>query len=159
MEQKTIDLARQIVQNLKLSNLKVTVAESCTGGLISAYLTEIDGASQIFECGFVTYSNEAKSRFLFVKEDTIQKYGAVSSQTVSELTKGALKASKANIALSVSGIAGPTGGSPEKPVGLVWFALQIEDRVESVSRIFEGDRHQVRESAASFGLSLIQKSL
>jgi len=103
-------------------------AESCTGGLIIATLTDIPGSSSMVDRGFVTYSNEAKQEMLDVSEDTLNAYGAVSKETALEMASGALEYSRAGIALSVTGIAGPDGGSEEKPVGLVWFGLAIKGR-------------------------------
>jgi len=149
--------AANLVLNLCLQrNLKVSTAESCTGGLIAAALTEIAGSSAVFDRGFVTYSNEAKMDLLDVNEATLQAYGAVSEETASEMAEGALSHSLADIAVSVTGIAGPSGATPGKPVGLVWFGLAKKgSKTKTVRHIFAGDRSTVRQSALRTALSLL----
>ena len=118
-----------LANNLSTQNLKVTCAESCTGGLLAANLTRLPGSSAWFDMGFVTYSNEAKQQMLNVNPTTLAHYGAVSEEVVREMALGALISSKADYALSISGIAGPAGGSEDKPVGLVWFGLASKKRI------------------------------
>jgi nicotinamide-nucleotide amidase len=115
------DAAEKLLELLRARGLMIVTAESCTGGLIAATLTEIAGASEALDRGFVTYSNEAKAAVLGVSPQTLRKYGAVSEQTAREMAAGALQASQADIAISVTGVAGPGGGSEEKPIGLVHF--------------------------------------
>lgn len=135
----------------------LVTAESCTGGWIGKALTDIAGSSGWFERGFVTYSNRSKSEQLGIDAGLIAQYGAVSREVVEAMAKGALKYSPADIAVAVSGIAGPGGGSPEKPVGTVWFAWAIRDnsrhRVLSQCGYFDGDRDQVRYAAVERGLA------
>lgn len=133
----------------------VTCAESCTGGLLSAELTKLPGSSAWFHAGFVTYSNEAKQQLLGVKDNTLAFYGAVSEETVREMALGALIAAKADLALSISGIAGPTGGSEEKPVGTVWFGLAAKQRIWAKTALFDGDRDSIRAQAVQFALDFL----
>lgn len=133
----------------------VTCAESCTGGLLAAALTSLPGSSAWFGTGFVTYSNEAKQQLLGVKGSTLDFYGAVSEETVREMALGALIAAKADYALSVSGIAGPAGGSEAKPVGTVWFGLATKQRIQARTAFFEGGRDSVRGQAVQFALDFL----
>lgn len=129
-------------------NLKLTTAESCTGGWVAKLCTDLAGSSAWFDRGFVTYSNEAKMEMLAVSAATLDKYGAVSEQTTAEMASGAITHSHGDVAVSISGIAGPTGGSAEKPVGMVCFGWAINDDVtETATLYFEGDRDQVRRQA------------
>lgn len=154
---KEIEDAARLVFNLCLErHLKVATAESCTGGLIAGALTEIAGSSAVFERGFVTYSNEAKMEILGVRAETLDKFGAVSEETVRQMTEGALARSRADIAVSVSGIAGPSGGTPEKPVGLVWFGLAVKGRKAlAESRVFPGGRSDVRRATVLHALKMV----
>ena len=133
--------------------MMLTTAESCTGGGAATAVTDIAGSSTWFDRGFVTYSNQAKVDMLGVSTDTLLRYGAVSEATVREMVAGALRHSRAQIALAVSGIAGPGGGTPEKPVGMVWFAWGIKDGV-SASRKHQlaGNRAEIRAQAVSIAL-------
>ncbi|MBK5143554.1 nicotinamide-nucleotide amidase [Budviciaceae bacterium BWR-B9] len=150
------ELSRQIGQRLAVTGQWITCAESCTGGLIAAYFTEIAGSSVYFDRGFVTYSNLAKQQLLGVNQQTLSQWGAVSEQTVREMASGALKAAAADIAISVSGIAGPDGGSAEKPVGTVWFGwANREGLVIARKRRFNGNRHQVRQQAVEYALTVV----
>ena len=153
-----------IVESLAVSlikkNKKLALAESCTGGWIAKALTDLSGSSAWFDRGFVTYSNEAKQEMLGVAATTLDNYGAVSQETVSEMAVGALKNSHADYSLSVSGIAGPDGGSTEKPVGLVWFAWADKDGIQlSEKQTFIGDRNAVREQAVTHALTSLLKLL
>ncbi len=146
-------LAAQVGQALKSHGLMLCTAESCTGGGVSQAITEIAGSSAWFERGYVTYSNLSKQQSLDVSAVTLLQYGAVSEATVREMVSGALAHSDAQIALAVSGIAGPDGGSAEKPVGTVWFAWGIEQS-ECVARAYHliGDRTSIREQAVKIAL-------
>ena len=156
MNIRTCELSQQIGQRLAATGQWITCAESCTGGLIAAYFTEIAGSSAYFDRGFVTYSNLAKQQLLGVNQQTLAQWGAVSEQTVREMATGALKAAGANIAISVSGIAGPDGGSTEKPVGTVWFGwANREGLVIARKRRFNGNRHQVRQQAVEYALTVV----
>lgn len=135
------DLGRML-QHLGIS---MCTAESCTGGLISAFITDISGSSEWFDRAFVTYTNEAKMEMLGVSSDTLERHGAVSSQTVEEMVRGAVERSAATVGVAVSGIAGPTGGTLEKPVGTVWMAWCYPDGyVETECHHFNGNRQEVR---------------
>ena len=147
------DLARDLGAALKRSGLMLASAESCTGGGIAEVATRIAGSSEWFDRGFVTYSDASKIEMLGVSEETLKRYGAVSEEVVREMAKGALQNSHAQIAVAVSGIAGPGGGSREKPVGTVCFAWATkEDAVVSEMRHLCGDRQTVREEATHVAL-------
>ena len=148
-----------LTNNLSTQNLKVTCAESCTGGLLAANLNRLPGSSAWFDMGFVTYSNEAKQQMLNVNPTTLAHYGAVSEEVVREMALGALIASKADYALSISGIAGPGGGSDEKPVGLVWFGVASKKRIWAEFKVFNGDRDQVRAQAVQHATQLLLSKL
>jgi len=146
-------LAKKLGQQLLMRSLMLTTAESCTGGWIAQAVTDISGSSHWFDRGFVTYSNAAKHEMLDVSRDTLGAYGAVSEQTVREMAEGALEHSRAQVAVAVSGIAGPTGGSTEKPVGLVWIAwaeLHGETKTQSVH--FLGSRREIRQQTVETAL-------
>ncbi|MFV2056469.1 MAG: CinA family protein [Thiohalomonadales bacterium] len=139
------DLVLQLGKKLVAANMSVATAESCSGGGIAYYMTEVAGSSDWFERAFVTYSNLAKQEMLNVDESILEGFGAVSEQTVSQMVSGALVNSPADIAVAVSGIAGPSGGSEDKPVGTVCFAWGYRDRpVRTSTHLLEGDRSQVR---------------
>ena len=150
---------QNLATNLASQNLKVTCAESCTGGLLAANLTRLPGSSARFDMGFVTYSNEAKQQLLNVNPTTLAHYGAVSEEVVREMALGALISSKADYALSISGIAGPTGGSEDKPVGLVWFGLASKKRIWAESKHFNGERDQIRAQAVQYAIQLLASKL
>ncbi|HEX7271153.1 MAG TPA: CinA family protein [Casimicrobiaceae bacterium] len=130
----------------------IATAESCTGGLLAGAITAVAGSSDWFERGFVTYSNAAKVEDLFVPTETIERYGAVSEQTAAAMTVGALKASRANWSASVTGIAGPSGGTPAKPVGTVCFAWAGPGGATSTQRLLAGDRAEVRRHSVAIAL-------
>ncbi len=143
-------------QHLLSRGATLTTAESCTGGWIAKVITDISGSSAWFEQGFVTYSNQAKIAQLGVSAATLEAHGAVSEATVREMAAGALKMAGADFAVSVSGIAGPDGGSAEKPVGTVWFGFAAAgDHVLAVCRHFTGDRDSVRSQAVAFALQTL----
>ena len=134
----------------------MATAESCTGGMIAAAMTELAGSSDVFERGFITYSNEAKQEMLGVPAEIIQQYGAVSPQCAEAMATGALQRSRAAIAVSVSGIAGPSGGSKEKPVGLVYIGYALENTPAShIKCEFHGDRAKIRSQATRKALELL----
>ncbi|MEZ5895875.1 MAG: CinA family protein [Parvularculaceae bacterium] len=155
------NLAQQIVDRAGADGLMLAAAESCTGGLVSSAITDVPGASAVFDRGFVTYSNEAKSEMLGVAPQLIARRGAVSQAVACAMAAGAITNSRADIAVSITGIAGPTGGSDKKPIGLVWFGLATRGgpgRVER--RVFAfGDRNFVRIRASETALSLILSAL
>jgi nicotinamide-nucleotide amidase len=151
-----IGAAFDVLAACKRAKLKVATAESCTGGLVAAALTEVPGSSEIVERGFVTYSNEAKEEILAVSPALIRAFGAVSEPVARAMAEGALARSHADMAVSITGIAGPGGGSLEKPVGLVHFGLARRGRATRTShRIFGGDRAMVRALAVEFALELL----
>jgi nicotinamide-nucleotide amidase len=153
------DMAEAILRICQEKRLMVATAESCTGGLIAAALTEIAGSSAVVDRGFVTYSNAAKMAMLRVREETLCAHGAVSEETALEMAEGALVHSDADIAVSVTGIAGPTGATPDKPVGLVWFGLARKGVATKAERhVFDGDRAAVRKSACLTGLRLLAEA-
>lgn len=135
-------------------NLTVSTAESCTGGMIASNITDLSGASSYFGMGVVTYSNEAKSKLIGVSSETLEKYGAVSEQTASEMAQGVRKLSGSDISISVTGIAGPTGGSKEKPVGLVYVAVSGKFGTVVTENMFENGRTEVRKSTVKKAISL-----
>lgn len=146
------ELTQQLATMLLSKKLLVATAESCTGGGIAAAFTDLAGSSAWFDCGFVTYSNAAKMRLLNVQENTLEQHGAVSEATVKEMVKGAVNNSQAQLAVAVSGIAGPGGGSAEKPVGTVWFAWGNAEQQQAQCFVFAGNRQQVREQAVLEGI-------
>ncbi len=155
------NLAEAIVHKAGAEGLTIAAAESCTGGRIGAALTDVPGSSAVFERGFITYSNEAKMEMLGVTRSLIECHGAVSGETAKAMAKGALAASSADIAVSVTGIAGPDGGNAEKPVGLVWFGLASHTGVlRAERRVFaHGSRDFVRTKAVETSLGFLAAML
>ena len=150
---------QQILQHLTEKKQTVSSAESCTGGLLAGELTRLSGSSAIFTHGFVTYSNAAKHELLGVKNETLQQFGAVSQQTVAEMANGALQKAHADYALAISGIAGPTGGTAEKPVGTVCFGLATKNQTQTQTKHFSGSRDEVRQQAVDYALQLLKENL
>ena len=153
------ELAARVGQKLRAAARRIVTAESCTGGWVSKALTDVPGSSHWFECGFVTYSNAAKVRDLGVSPGTLASFGAVSEQAVREMAEGALRVAEAHVALAVTGIAGPDGGAPGKPVGTVWFcaAARADTAIDIIAeeQFFEGDRAEVRSRSVQHALRLI----
>ncbi|HTR16375.1 MAG TPA: CinA family protein [Acetobacteraceae bacterium] len=148
--------AERVLTTLRARSLRLATAESCTGGLIAAALTAIAGSSDVLDRGFVTYSNAAKTEMLDVPEGLIAAVGAVSEAVAARMAEGALRYSAADIAVSVTGIAGPGGGSADKPVGLVWFGCaRAGTPAHTERRIFLGDRAGVRSAAVAHALEMI----
>jgi nicotinamide-nucleotide amidase len=137
----------------------LATAESCTGGMIAAACTALAGSSQWFERGFVTYTNEAKQQMLDVPAALIAEHGAVSESVARAMAEGAVRRSAAQVSLAVTGVAGPTGGSADKPVGTVWFGWHAAGRTHSQMRRFDGDRAAVREAAARHALTRLLELL
>ena len=150
-----IPLEKKIERILVHRKFTVTTAESCTGGLIAASLVNADGISAVFKEGYITYSNEAKVKLLGVKEETLARFGAVSRETAQEMAEGAAKASGAEAAIAVTGIAGPGGGTPEKPVGLVYIVCHVNGKTVVKRCFYGGDRDNVRHMAAKEALELL----
>lgn len=151
-----VTLERAVVELLLANKLTVSCAESCTGGLLSARLINVPGASDVYKSGYVTYSNKAKRRILGVKKGTLEKYGAVSRQTAEEMARGLAFVAKGDVAVSVTGLAGPDGGTEEKPVGLVYIACCVKGEVTTKEYHFSGNRQTIREAAVSAALALMR---
>ncbi len=153
MSERLDELARRLGERLLERGMRLVTAESCTGGWVAKVATDIPGSSGWFERGFVTYSNAAKQELLGVSAATLAAQGAVSEAVVKEMVRGALDASHADLALAVSGIAGPGGGSEEKPVGMVWIAWGTKGRAPRARvAVFDGDREAVRRQAVEAAL-------
>ena len=159
------ELARALALILVERSWKIALAESCTGGLVSTTLTDLAGSSDWFERGYITYSNEAKSECLDVPIEIIEAFGAVSEQVAKAMADGARRKADVNVAISITGIAGPTGGSPEKPVGTVCFGWSIKQNVGddvktiTITKQFSGDRQAVRVQACDYALSKLLELL
>lgn len=156
-------LAEALVSELKESGKAVATAESCTGGWVAKAITDIAGSSAVFGYGIVTYSNGAKESIVGVQNRTLDEYGSVSAEVVKEMAKGALGLSGADIAVAVSGVAGPDGGTAAKPVGAVWFAWAVRDGANAVvdTRLeqFSGDRELVREASVAYALQGLRERI
>ena len=145
--------AKKLTELLISKNMSIVVAESCTGGLLSSSLTSIPGASSYFNCGFITYSNESKIKMLNVDSQTIELFGAVSERVAYEMAVGAGQHSQSNLAISVTGIAGPSGGTAEKPVGMVCFGFYVEGEVSTSTQFFSGVRSEIVSESIAFALT------
>ena len=159
--QPLTDLASAVLETARKKGFQIVTAESCTGGLVSGCLTEIPGASDVVDRGFITYSNDAKMQHLDVSRKTILDYGAVSSETALEMAEGALQSSHANIAVAITGIAGPTGGTDEKPVGRVYICIANgkNNNVKVMEKNFDGDRSAVRMAATETALHALKDEM
>ncbi len=156
-EAETLTLAQSVLEACTARNWRLATAESCTGGLVAGALTAIAGASDVVERGFVTYSNEAKSELLGVSPEVIAAHGAVSAETAAAMAQGAIARAPVDLAISVTGVAGPGGATPTKPVGLVLFGLARRDGAcRTERRILGGDRTAVREAALHVALRLLE---
>ncbi|MCB1532351.1 MAG: CinA family protein [Alphaproteobacteria bacterium] len=154
------DLVERLSYLLERKQLKLTTAESCTGGLLSSGITARAGASYVFERGFITYSNQAKHEMLGVPEELLETYGAVSAEVAESMAQGALNHSAAGLAISITGIAGPDGGSDEKPVGLVYFCYDFDHgEAKVVEEHFSGSRTEIQLAAARKALELLIDAL
>jgi len=155
-EAETLTLAQSVLDACRARGWHIATAESCTGGLVAGALTAIAGSSDVVERGFVTYSNEAKSEMLGVPPDTIAAHGAVSSETAAAMAEGAVARAPVDLAISVTGVAGPGGGSAAKPLGLVIFGLARRNGPSRTERrVFDGDRSAVRQAALRVALGLL----
>lgn len=153
-------LAKKLYEILKSKKMTVATAESCTGGMIGAALTSVAGMSECYEYGVVTYANEAKEKMLGVKHETLEQYGAVSEQTACEMALGTLKLSSSDVSVAVTGIAGPGGGSEEKPVGLVYIGYaNKKGKCIAYKNIFSGDRESVREKTVIKALEILIENI
>ncbi len=152
--------ARQVMEVCKANGATLALAESCTGGLVAAALTSLPGSSTFVERGFVTYSNAAKTDLLGVSADLIERMGAVSEEVARAMAEGALAHSAANASLAITGIAGPTGASPGKPIGTVHLAAAAKDRpTQHQHHLFTGDRDAVREASAVAAMELLMRAI
>lgn len=156
---ENITLEQSVVDLLLANNLTVTTAESCTGGLLSAKLINVPGVSEVFKSGHVTYSNKAKHKLLGVKKPSLDKYGAVSESVAKEMAKGAAASSKADVAVAITGIAGPEGGSEAKPVGLVYIACSVCGKIKVKEYNFSGNRNKIREGSVIAALTLMRQCI
>jgi len=154
-----MNLEENIVKELQRRSYTVTTSESCTGGLLAGRILNVSGASAVYNEGYITYSNEAKERLLGVTRKTLETYGAVSRQTAKEMAEGVAKAAHANVGLSTTGIAGPGGGTPDKPVGLVYVGCTINGQTEVEECRFHGNREENRKQAVEAALKLLRKML
>ena len=152
------DAATRVLAACRVHGLKVATAESCTGGLVAGALTEVPGSSDVLDRGFVTYSNAAKEAMLGVPTSILERHGAVSRETADAMATGALAMSNVDLVVAITGIAGPGGGTPEKPVGLVWIAIHGSD---AKARRFHlvGDRAEIRQRAAQAALEMVRRTL
>ncbi len=154
-----VTLEKTVTDMLLERGLTMTVAESCTGGLLAARIINVPGASKVFKAGFITYANEAKSRIIGVREETLSLYGAVSPQTAEEMAKGAAAAAEADIAVSITGIAGPDGGTKVKPVGLVYICCNVQGKLQTEEYHFGGNRMKIRESVTAAALVQLRRCM
>ena len=155
----TWEICQPLAERLTRNGLKLATAESCTGGMIAAACTDLPGSSAWFDRGFITYSNAAKIELLAVEERLLRRDGAVCEGVARAMVLGALSHSQAQVAISVTGVAGPTGGSPAKPVGTVWFGFAVPGQVITEKRQFEGDRAQVRTATVHHALKRLLELL
>jgi nicotinamide-nucleotide amidase len=155
-----LDLAKVVIVAAKASSKKITTAESCTGGLVASCITAIPGSSAVFDSGYVTYSNDAKTSMLGVPRDAVAQFGAVSDIVAAAMAEGAMAQSNADIAVAVTGIAGPDGGTKEKPVGLVYLAVAQRGKDAQVKRyVFAGTRTDIRRATVAAALELLASQL
>jgi len=158
-----LKLAAALVEELTESGKAVATAESCTGGWVAKAITDVAGSSAVFGYGIVSYSNGAKESIIGVRNQTLEDHGAVSSEVVEEMAKGTLRLSGADIAVAVSGVAGPDGGTKEKPVGMVWFGWAVRDGtnvlVDTRCEQFTGDRELVREASVAYALQGVRERI
>lgn len=159
MKDEIRTMALRLVSAAVKQHITLAFAESCTGGMAAAAVTDISGSSAVFMGSAVTYSNEAKAKILGVHQNTLDTHGAVSAECAEEMAVGAAKIYGADIAMSVTGIAGPSGGSPEKPVGTVWFAFTRGGRTTSFECRFRGERQSIREASVKKILAYITEVL
>lgn len=152
-------LLNTVASQLLAANQRVASAESCTGGWLAKAITDLDGSSQWFECSIVTYSNQTKQDFLGVSSESLEQYGAVSEAVVKEMVQGLLQRCMADIGVSISGVAGPGGGSLDKPVGTVWIAWAKNAQIKTTKFQFEGDRREVRLQAVYEALKGVEDLL
>ena len=158
-EDENVTLEQTVVKLLKDRGLTISFAESCTGGLVSARLVSVPGASEVYQAGFVTYANEAKQKFLGVREETLFEHGAVSPETAAQMSEGVRRAAGADVGVGITGIAGPDGGTPEKPVGLVYISVSYREETRVTEQHFSGNRAKVRERSVNAALDLVRRMI
>ncbi len=156
LNKKLIELVKKIKAKVK-PNITIATAESCTGGMLATYLTSIAGASEYFSTGIVSYSNEGKIKLLNVKKETLEKFGAVSEEVAREMAMGCVKVTKSDVAVSITGIAGPDGGIEVKSIGTVCFGVASGFGVQSITHYFKGNRNQICSKSCEMALNLIIK--
>ena len=154
-----VDLEKSVIDLLDSNKMTLSTVESCTGGLIASSIVSVSGASEVFKCGLVTYSNKSKRKLAGVKKGTLDKYGAVSSQVATEMAKGGASATKSDVCIAVTGIAGPDGGTEEKPVGLVYIACCVDGNVKVKECHFSGNRNKIRALSATNALILARECI
>ena len=152
-------LEERVVKKLLQRGYTVTTAESCTGGLLAGRLLNVSGASEVYNEGHITYANAAKEKILGVKHETLEQFGAVSKETAEEMARGAAKAACANVALSTTGIAGPGGGTEEKPVGLVYIGCSVNGKTTAKRCVFDGNRMENRQHTVETALEMLVEAL
>lgn len=152
-------LKQQLFELIQKYNLSISTAESCTGGLVAAKLCEIPGISSYFEEGYITYSCRAKTKILAVPDEIIQTYGVVSCETAAKMAEGASDVSGSDCSISTTGIAGPSGGTTDTPVGCVCFACTVKGKTKTIRHIFDGNRQEIREDAANYALEFLCKTI
>lgn len=150
---KKIELVNRLIEN----NFKISMAESCTGGLLASEIVSVPSASKVFDMSFVTYSNEAKIKLCGVKRESIEKYNVVSEVVAKEMAEGACKNSDANVGVGITGVAGPTGGTAEIPVGTVCFGICINGITSTFLKHFSGNRTEVRRKSVNFVIEMLLK--
>lgn len=149
-----VDIGEKLVQMLAEMGLTISTAESCTGGMLASRIIDISGASDVYSEGFITYSNEAKMKYLKVQDEILEEYGAVSKETVLQMADGCRKETGSDVALVTTGIAGPGGGTAEKPVGLVYIGCAYKDEVVFREFKFAGDRYDIRRQAVDEAIAM-----
>ncbi len=154
-----MSLEEQVVSILLEKGLTLTTAESCTAGLIASRLVNVPGISSVFMQGYITYSNESKQRLIGVSKESLETYGAVSSRVAEEMAAGAAESAGCDVAISCTGIAGPDGGTKEKPVGLVYMGCYVKGKLTVLENHFSGSRQEVREASAKKALELLLECL
>jgi len=157
--EKNLSLEKEVADLLAQKKFTMTTAESCTGGMLAARMVNVPGVSGVFNAGFITYANEAKQKLVGVKHETLEAYGAVSRETAGEMAEGAAKAAGADVAVSTTGIAGPDGGTPEKPVGLVYIGCFVDGNLSVKEYHFGGSRIEVRERTVEAALVQLKEML
>lgn len=157
--EEKVSLEESIVNLMKEKKLTLGVAESCSGGMLSARIINVPGVSDVYKAGFVTYANEAKHKLIGVSNATLEQFGAVSEETAREMVQGTLRAAESDYAVAITGIAGPDGGTDKKPVGLVYIACGNKDRITVKECKFNGNRDKVRQSSVAYALRLLREEV